>query len=65
MPYKDYVGCCGSCISCDLTNSYYSLYTTTFQCTRWNRSVKADEPGCSRFEPARNRTIDLIAKYDR
>jgi len=65
MPGKDYVGCCGSCIDCDLTDSYTSCYTTTFKCTRFNRSVKADEKGCGRFEPARNRTREIIEKYDR
>lgn len=62
---KNYVGCCGSCVDCDLSDSYTFLYETTFKCTRYNRSVKADEPACDRFEPAKNRTNELIEKYDR
>lgn len=65
MARKNYVGCCGSCVDCDLNDSYYSLYTTWFKCTRYNKHVKADESACSRFEPARNRSSDLIEKYDR
>lgn len=65
MAKKDYVGCCGACVDCDLTDSYTALYTTTFKCTRYNRSVKADEEGCSKFEPAPKRTNELIAKYDK
>ena len=64
MIRKNYVGCCGSCVDCDLGDSYRALYTTTFKCTRYNRSVKADEKGCSKFEPAKNRTNELIAKYE-
>lgn len=65
MATKNYIGCCGSCVDCDLTDSYTALYTTTFKCTRWNRSVKADEAACNKFEPAENRTNELIAKYDK
>ena len=52
-------------MDCDLSDSYTFLYETTFKCTRYNRSVKADEPACDRFEPAKNRTNELIEKYDR
>ena len=65
MAKKNYVGCCGSCIDCDLSDSYKFLYTIEFKCTRYNRWVKADDAACSRFEPAKNRTNDLIEKYDR
>ncbi len=65
MEKKNYVGCCGSCVDCDLNDSYKFLYAVTFKCTRYNRSVKADEKACSKFEPARNRTNELIAKYDK
>lgn len=65
MLKKDYIGCCGSCIDCNLNDSYTVLYTTKFKCTRYNRYVKADEQACSRFEPAKNRTNELIAKYDK
>ena len=62
---KDYIGCCGSCIECDLLDSYTALYTTTFKCTRYNRSVKADEEGCSKYEIAPRRTNEMIAKLDK
>jgi len=62
---KSYVGCCGACVECDLSESYRALYTTEFKCTRHNRWVKADEQGCSRFEPDFKRTKELIEKYDR
>ena len=65
MAKKNYVGCCGSCVDCDLSDSYRALYTTTFKCTRYNRSVKADEEACSKYEPDRRRTNDLIEKYDK
>jgi len=65
MAYKNYSGCCGSCKDCDLNDSYTSCYTTTFKCIRYNRSVKADEAACSKFEPERNRTNEIIAKYDK
>lgn len=62
---KDYMGRCGSCFFCELNDSYTFLYTTTFKCTQWNRSVKADETACRKFEPAKGRTNEIIAKYDR
>lgn len=65
MARKDYIGCCGSCVDCDLGDSYTALYTTTFRCTRWNRFVKADEKACGKFEPAKNRSNDMIEKYDK
>lgn len=65
MASKNYSGCCGSCVDCNLNDSYYWLCTTTFKCTRYNRSVRADEPACSKFEPAKNRSNEIIAKYDR
>ena len=65
MIQKNYIGCCGSCIYCDLSDSYRATYTTTFRCTRNNYSVKADEKACNRFEPAKNRSNEVIAKYDR
>lgn len=65
MARKDYSGCCGSCVDCDLNDRDTFLYSTTFRCTRYGRSVKADERACSKFEPARGRTNELIAKYDK
>lgn len=65
MATKDYMGCCGACVDCDLSSGDTRCYSTTFQCTRYNRSVKADERACSRFEPAKNRSNEIIAKYDR
>lgn len=65
MTTKDYIGCCGSCVNCALNDSYTFLYTTTFKCTQWNRSVKADEKACSKYEVAKNRTNDLIARFDK
>lgn len=65
MASKSYVGCCGSCVDCDLSDSYRALYTTEFKCTRYNRWVKADEKGCNKFEPDFNRNRELIEKYDR
>lgn len=65
MANKDYMGCCGSCVDCDLSDSYTGFCSTTFKCTRYNRSVKADEKACSKFEPAKNRSNETIAKYDR
>ena len=62
---KSYVGCCGACVDCDLAESYRALYTTEFKCMRYNRWVKADEQGCSKFEPDFKRTRELIEKYDR
>ncbi len=65
MARKDYVGCCGSCIHCDLSDNYTQLYSTKFKCTRNNYYVKADEKRCNRYEPARNRSNELIAQYDK
>ena len=65
MVKKNYIGCCGSCIHCDLHDSYTALYSTSFKCTRNNYSVKADEKTCNRYELDRNRTNDMIAKYDK
>ena len=65
MSKKDYVGCCGSCVHCDLTQGYTFLYKTTFPCTRYNRSVEAGEKACEKLEIARNRTNEIIEKYDR
>lgn len=62
---KSYVGCCGACVDCDLSESYKALYTIEFKCTRYNRWVKADEQGCSKFEPDFKRTKELIEKYDK
>lgn len=62
---KDYAGKCGSCKHCDLTTGYTFCYSTSFTCTRYNHSVKADEKPCSKFEPARDRTNKLIEKYDK
>lgn len=65
MIIKNYLGCCGSCVYCDLSDSYTFLCTTKFHCTRNNYSVKADEKACNRFEPAKNRSNEVIAKYDK
>ncbi len=65
MIMKDYMGRCGSCMYCDLSNSYRAVYTTTFHCTRNNYSVQADEKACNRFEPAKGRSNEIIAKYDK
>ena len=59
-----YVGCCGSCVYCDLTDSYKSLGGIKFKCTRSNYYVKADEEACNRFEPDRNRSTAIIDKYN-
>lgn len=65
MAVKDYYGKCGTCRYCELGTANTSWYSTTFQCSRNGYSVKADEPACDRFEPAKNRTNELIEKYDR
>lgn len=65
MSNKDYYGECGSCRYCELGTAYTSCYSTTFTCSRYDRSVKADERSCSSFEPASGRTNDTIARYDR
>ena len=65
MAKKDYIGCCGSCTYCDLSDNYTSLYITKFKCTRNNYYVKADEQVCNKFEPAKNRSNDIIERYDR
>ena len=62
---KNYYGFCGSCKYCDLGDSYTSSYSTSFKCSRNGYSVKADEMPCNRYEPDRNRTNDMIEKYDR
>ncbi len=65
MATKDYTGCCGSCVHCDLSSGYTFCYSTSFNCTRNGYSVKADEKRCNKFETAKNRSNDLIAKYDK
>lgn len=65
MANKNYIGCCGSCVDCDLLDSYKWLYSIEFKCTRYNRWVKAEEKACDKFEPAKNRTSELITKYDK
>ncbi|MBQ2940514.1 MAG: hypothetical protein IJE00_09150 [Clostridia bacterium] len=65
MAKKDYMGRCGSCIHCDLSSGYTGWFSTSFTCTRYNQSVKADENACNKFEPAKGRTNDMIEKYDK
>ena len=65
MARKDYYGRCGSCKYCELGTAYTSYYSTSFTCSYHDRSVKADESSCSRFEPAFGRTNDMIEQYDR
>lgn len=65
MATKDYIGCCGACMHCSLTEGYTFCYKTTFPCKKHNRSVCADERACDRFEPGSGRTNELIAKYDK
>ena len=65
MAYKDYIGCCGSCVDCDLTDKYTFCYSISFKCRRYDSWVKADEKACSRYEPAQNRTNTMIEMYDR
>lgn len=62
---KSYTGCCGYCKHMDLYSGYTFCYSTSFKCTRNNYSVKADEKACSKFEPDRNRSNDMIAEYDK
>ncbi|MBE6953266.1 MAG: hypothetical protein E7452_06915 [Ruminococcaceae bacterium] len=65
MAVKDYFGKCGACKFCDLSSGSTFCYTTKFDCTRFRQSVKADENGCNKFEPAPGRTNEIIAKYDK
>ena len=62
---KSYVGKCGFCTHMDLNSGSTFCYSTSFKCTRNNYSVKADEKACNRFEPDRNRSNEMIAKYDK
>lgn len=62
---KSYTGCCGYCKHMDLYSGYTFAYSTSFKCTRNDYSVKADEKACNKFEPDRNRSNDMIAKYDK
>ena len=62
---SNYVGCCGSCTYCDLSDNYTSLYTTKFKCTKYDRYVKADEEACSNLEPDMKRSTALIDKYNK
>lgn len=65
MVMKDYFGCCGSCVHCNLGDSYTFCYSTTFKCTRNGYSVKASEKACNKYEPGKNRTNEMIAKFDK
>lgn len=67
MSDKSYYGKCGSCKYCVLGDSYKSLFRHKFKCDRsWSGSyVYADDDSCNRYEPDRDRTNDMIAKYDR
>ncbi len=62
---KSYTGCCGYCRYMELYSGYTFCYSTTFNCTRHNYTVKADERACSKFEADGNRTNEMIAQYDR
>jgi len=62
---KSYYGCCGFCVHMNLYSGYTFCYSTTFDCNKYNHSVKADEKCCSKFEPDSNRTNEMIAKYDK
>jgi len=65
MAKKNYYGYCGSCMYCELGDSYTSGYVTKFKCSRNNYYVTATEKPCNRYEPDRSRTNDFIEKYDR
>ena len=65
MNTKDYYGKCGSCRFCDLGSAYTFCYSTSFTCTRYNQSVRADEKRCDRFEPALGGSNETIAIYDK
>lgn len=65
MTYKDYFGKCGTCRYCDLSSAYTFCYSTTFKCTYYNRSVRADENKCSRFEIALGRSNETVKLYDK
>lgn len=65
MSYKNYYGCCGSCVYCELGDGYTVAYTTKFKCSKNGYRVKADENPCNKYEPDRNRTNEIIQKYDR
>lgn len=63
---RDYYGKCGTCKYCDLGDVYRSWTSgNQFKCLRSSYRVRADEKPCSRYEPARGRTNDDVAKYDR
>lgn len=62
---KDYYGKCGMCKYCELSTAYTFAYSTSFTCTYHNRSVKADEKSCGRYEPAYGRTNETVARYDK
>ena len=62
---KDYYGKCGMCKYCELGTAYTWAYSTSFTCSRYNRSVKADENACGSYEPALGRTNEAVAQYDK
>ena len=64
MP-KNYLGCCGTCQFCDLSESTRFGYDVSFKCKRNNYWVKANEKTCNRFEPDRSRNNELIGKYEK
>ena len=65
MAKKNYYGYCGSCKFCELGTGYTVAYSTSFKCSKNRYSVKADEKPCNKYEPDRNRTNDIIEKYDK
>ncbi len=66
MSDKNYYGKCGSCKYCVLGHSYETFSgSTKFECEKGGYFVYADEDPCSRYEPDRDRTNDIISKYDR
>ena len=62
---KSYYGCCGFCKYMNLYSGYTFCYSTTFNCEKYDRQVKAGEKCCSKFEPDSNRSGSMIEKYDR
>ena len=64
---KSYYGCCGFCKHCRLETAYTWCYSTSFTCdlSSYKHTVKADEKPCSKFDPDKSRTNEIIAKYDK
>lgn len=61
---RNYYGFCGSCIYCELGTANRSSFSkTSFRCSKNGYAVNADERPCSKYEPDRTRTNDIIARY--